>query len=139
MMHLLLLLNISLNIYWDFDKNIFSVVCALGTALGVGYSSYCGSRVLLERLLERILHAPMAFFDTTPLGRIINRFSKDIDIVDADIPIYIYWWIFATAPVLTTIILIAYSTLIFLPVVIPIIILFFIVQVNIVCTSIPLK
>jgi len=28
----------------------------------------------------------MAFFDTTPLGRIINRFSKDIDDVDSRIP-----------------------------------------------------
>jgi hypothetical protein len=27
-------------------------------------------------MLEVILKAPMAFFDTTPVGRIINRFSK---------------------------------------------------------------
>ena len=28
----------------------------------------------------------MAFFDTTPIGRIINRFSRDIDEVDLSIP-----------------------------------------------------
>jgi len=33
--------------------------------------------------------SPMAFFDTTPLGRIINRFSKDIDEVDLMIPSHI--------------------------------------------------
>ena len=31
----------------------------------------------------------MTFFDTTPIGRIINRFSKDIDEVDLMVPAHI--------------------------------------------------
>jgi ABC-type multidrug transport system fused ATPase/permease subunit len=40
-------------------------------------------------MLEHILTSTMAFFDTTPIGRIINRFSKDIDEVDLMIPTHI--------------------------------------------------
>jgi ABC-type multidrug transport system fused ATPase/permease subunit len=44
---------------------------------------------LHEELLSHILHSPMAFFDTTPTGRIVNRFSKDTDEADLMLPLYI--------------------------------------------------
>lgn len=40
------------------------------------------SKKLLHQAMQRVLHAPMSFFDTTPLGRVVNRFAKDIDIMD---------------------------------------------------------
>ncbi|CAB1348462.1 unnamed protein product [Coregonus sp. 'balchen'] len=41
---------------------------------------------LHEELFRKILRSPMKFFDTTPTGRILNRFSKDMDEVDTRLP-----------------------------------------------------
>ena len=45
-----------------------------------------GSRVLHSDLLNKLLHVPMSFYDVTPIGRIVNRFSKDVFAVDSAIP-----------------------------------------------------
>eukprot|EP00899_Mesostigma_viride_P009003 jgi/Mesvir1/18103/Mv09400-RA.1 len=44
------------------------------------------ARVLHDKMLACITRAPMAFFDTNPIGRILNRFSKDQDAVDVRLP-----------------------------------------------------
>lgn len=33
-------------------------------------------------MLERVLYAPMSYFDTTPMGRIMNRFTYDMEAID---------------------------------------------------------
>lgn len=41
-------------------------------------------------MLKRILRSPMDFFDCTPIGRIIARFSKDVNVLDIDLPWILY-------------------------------------------------
>lgn len=49
------------------------------------WGSIRGARTLFDSLIDRIIHAPMRFFDTTPVGRILNRFGKDVSTVDMQI------------------------------------------------------
>ncbi|XP_013884203.1 ATP-binding cassette sub-family C member 5 [Austrofundulus limnaeus] len=44
------------------------------------------SSKLHDQLFHKIIRCPMKFFDTTPTGRILNRFSKDMDEVDTRLP-----------------------------------------------------
>jgi ABC-type multidrug transport system fused ATPase/permease subunit len=43
---------------------------------------YFASVRLHRNSIKRVMFAPQSFFDTTPLGRIMNRFAKDIDTLD---------------------------------------------------------
>jgi ABC-type multidrug transport system fused ATPase/permease subunit len=47
--------------------------------------SLAASRKIHRRLLESITGARFQFFDSTPLGQMINRFSKDIDTLDRQV------------------------------------------------------
>ncbi|KAM3207699.1 hypothetical protein ACQJBY_062765 [Aegilops geniculata] len=44
------------------------------------------SRSIFSQLLNSLFHAPMSFFDSTPLGRVLSRVSSDLSIIDLDFP-----------------------------------------------------
>ena len=55
------------------------------------------SRRLHNRMLHRLVHTPIHFFETNPSGRILNRFSKDIGFLDEQLPRFFYdFWQFST-------------------------------------------
>ena len=69
--------------------SIFAVACTLSgmvSQIGCQYRAAAASQKLHQSLLDKTMHAPMNFFETTPTGRILNRFTSDLDVVDAKIP-----------------------------------------------------
>lgn len=59
--------------------------------LSIGFLN--SAKAMQYSLLKNVLHWPMELFDTTPLGRVLNRFSKDVDTVDNVLPQVIKSWI----------------------------------------------
>ncbi|DBA72204.1 TPA: hypothetical protein ACH3X2_010602 [Trebouxia sp. C0005] len=49
------------------------------------WGSYIASKKMHARLLGHVLILPMAFFDSQPLGRLLNRFTKDTEAVDVEL------------------------------------------------------
>ncbi|VDO44725.1 unnamed protein product [Brugia timori] len=76
--------NWRLGIYATLGLGQAAMVCT--GSITMAYGMVFASRKLHEGILRNIMHLPMAFFDITPLGRIVNRFGKDIVTVDIEIP-----------------------------------------------------
>jgi len=81
-------------------------------------------------MLANIMRSPMMFFDTTPIGRILNRFSRDMETVDGLLPFTIRSFLSTFFNVVATIVIISYSTPIFLFVVVPVLIIYYLIQVS---------
>eukprot|EP00924_Labyrinthula_sp_SR-Ha-C_P003457 augustus_masked-scaffold_15-processed-gene-10.53-mRNA-1 protein AED:0.02 eAED:0.03 QI:0/-1/0/1/-1/1/1/0/1410 len=78
------------------------------TVISVLTSGFRASRVTYRELLDKVMHAKMSFFDTTPTGRILNRFSKDIYTVDEVLPYTISSFLGTSFSVLGTVFSISY-------------------------------
>uniref|UniRef100_A0A671WXD4 ABC-type glutathione-S-conjugate transporter n=1 Tax=Sparus aurata TaxID=8175 RepID=A0A671WXD4_SPAAU len=61
-----------------------SVFAALGFTQALG--GIVASRHLHADLLNSVLRSQMSFFEVTPSGNLLNRFSKEIDAIDCMIP-----------------------------------------------------
>ena len=118
--------------FWQFRYNILSGLFVL-----VGDAVYAIGRIrasghLHRGLLLSMLRAPMLFFDSTPLGRIVNRFSRDLDTVDTAIPQMFKWFIFCLYDVIGIVLVLSISMPLFLTSLLPLFILYFFTQVHVV-------
>ncbi|KEH17370.1 ABC transporter family protein [Medicago truncatula] len=64
-----------------FSTVFLFIRCLLIVTLGLK-----SSKDLFSQLMNSLFHAPMSFYDSTPLGRILSRVSSDLSIMDLDLP-----------------------------------------------------
>lgn len=57
--------------------------------LGTTVFATTSSARIFAKAFKRVFHAPKWFFDTTPVGRFLNRFSNDQDMLDSRLPVFL--------------------------------------------------
>ncbi|XP_059439550.1 ABC transporter C family member 2-like [Corylus avellana] len=88
-------------------------------------SSLNAARRLHEAMLKAILRAPMVFFHTNPLGRIINRFAKDLGDIDRSVAPFVNMFLGQVSQLLSTFILIGIVSTMSLWAIMPLLVLFY--------------
>ncbi|KAL7114288.1 hypothetical protein ACP275_04G111200 [Erythranthe tilingii] len=81
------------------SRTIFSVVLGLQS-----------SKALFSQLLVSLFRAPMSFYDSTPLGRILSRVSSDLSIVDLDVPFNLIFTVGSTTNCYANLVVLAVIT-----------------------------
>ena len=64
----------------------FLGICGLGgRGIAIAKHRLKASKILHDGLTDAVLRAPVAFFDITPIGRVLNRFAADMDKLDLEL------------------------------------------------------
>lgn len=85
-------------------------------------------RWMHESLLLRVMKMPMSFFDTTPSGRIINRFSRDTETIDIILPGIVVQFMGCITNIITTLVIVCVATKWFTVALVPIITIYILIQ-----------
>lgn len=88
-------------------------------------SSLRAAKRLHDSMLNSILRAPMLFFHTNPIGRVINRFSRDLGDIDRNVASFVNMFMNQLWQLLSTFVLIGIVSTISLWAIMPLLILFY--------------
>ncbi|KAM6155275.1 multidrug resistance-associated protein 1 isoform 1-T1 [Rhynchocyon petersi] len=114
-------------------------VSVFGYSMAVSIGGIFASRRLHLDLLHNVLRSPMSFFERTPSGNLVNRFSKELDTVDSMIPQVIKMFMGSLFNVIGACIIILLATPIAAVVIPPLGLIYFFVQRFYVASSRQLK
>ncbi|XP_074237716.1 multidrug resistance-associated protein 1 isoform X6 [Saimiri boliviensis] len=114
-------------------------IAVFGYSMAVSIGGIFASRRLHLTLLDNVLRSPMSFFERTPSGNLVNRFSKELDTVDSMIPQVIKMFMGSLFNVVGACIIILLATPIAAVIIPPLGLIYFFVQRFYVATSRQLK
>ncbi|KDP28919.1 hypothetical protein JCGZ_14690 [Jatropha curcas] len=83
--------------------SVGSSLCVLIRATLIAITGLSTAQKLFTNMLHSVFHAPMAFFDSTPAGRILNRASTDQSVLDLEMAHRLGWCAFSVIQILGTI------------------------------------
>ncbi|KAH7654349.1 Xenobiotic-transporting ATPase protein [Dioscorea alata] len=101
------------------------VLVTLANSYWLIISSLYAAKKLHDAMLHSILRAPMVFFHTNPLGRIINRFAKDLGDIDRNVATFVNMFLGQVSQLLSTFVLIGIVSTLSLWAIMPLLILFY--------------
>lgn len=78
------------------------------TAISAVWFCNVASEVIHRECLEKVMRAKMSVFDVTPIGRILNRFSRDLDFIDSNFPDRITQLLVSISSLISTILLLGH-------------------------------
>lgn len=109
---------------------VFVGISVFGYSMAVSIGGILASRRLHLDLLQNVLRSPMSFFERTPSGNLVNRFSKELDTVDSMIPQVIKMFMGSLFNVIGACIIILLATPIAAIIIPPLGLIYFFVQVR---------
>lgn len=125
--------NLRLGVYGALGggQTIFTLVATISITL----ACLKGAKILHNEMLVHLMRAPISHFDTTPMGRILNRFSKDIDTADTVLGMSIRMAMMTFFSTVVSFAIIGYETPYVLLAIIPLGVVYYIVQRYYISTS----
>ena len=84
--------------------------------------------LLHNNMIAYVMQLKVAFFDCTPSGRVINRFSKDVDTIDSSLPLTMIQLIGCLAAIGTSFVVITVITPFFVVALLPIVMMYAMLQ-----------
>ncbi|KAL6561922.1 Canalicular multispecific organic anion transporter 1 [Orobanche gracilis] len=116
-------------IFYNLVYSVLSVGQVLVTLINSFWlitSSLYAARRLHNGMLNSILRAPMVFFHTNPLGRIINRFAKDLGDIDRNVAPFGNMFLNQVSQLISTFVLIGIVSTMSLWAIMPLLVLFYV-------------
>lgn len=68
---------------WIFGFALVTALCIFARVAILLFGSLKATKILHNKIFAKVIRAPInIYFDVTPIGKILNRFSKDLQVLD---------------------------------------------------------